>query len=59
MKIYDPIFLKKVQSTKYQFYRKSEKVGHFYTWQMLGEIGYPPPISVTVEDEMAIFLHTT
>ena len=29
--------------------------GPFYKWQMLGEVGYPPPISVNVEDEIVMF----
>jgi hypothetical protein len=30
-------------------------VALFYKRQILGEAGYPPPISVTVEDEMVMF----
>jgi hypothetical protein len=56
---YRPSFIKRRQPTKYQFYRRSKKMAPLYIWQMLWQVGYPPPILVILEDVVVIFLHIT
>ena len=50
-----PWFVKKRRPTKCKFCRRSKKV---FIWQMLWEVGYPPPILVILEDGDIVFLHT-
>jgi len=60
MKVYRPYFFKKRYNPQnINFTGKARRWPFSYTWQMLVEVGYPPPISVAVEDEMVIFLHIT
>jgi hypothetical protein len=49
--------VKRGQPTKYQFYSRSKKVVPFYKGQKLCQLGYPPPVSVILEDAVLIFVH--